>query len=432
LIELKDGTTIEGTLRVVDDGWEITTLDGGKRTVAKTDVKSVRIDGHGQVSEDSARERLASLRRSVDAEKTIERVIERFEQFVKLNAGTSAATDAQSDLDAWRARLESGYVRHGREWVTHEEQLDRTRATVKAIESVQAMVASGQVNDAERLINEQLKAYPDQLSFLYLDGALKLDAGQFGPAKRRFESVLQAAPEHAPTLNNLALIAAEQKRPQQGVSLMERALRAAPNTRELIDNAAELLNLMANEKSRGSPIAQLERRFAQQEELMQKRMALEGLYRWGSDWVDASTLQTLKAEQVRIDGDLRAIESDRHAVLRMLDDAEQRLRINENLQKRIEADSVYRDAEGRLIRRPFPDAYWDTKRDIDLIRQQIDRDRAELTRLDDKAAQIRASQPRPPFNGRLKPIGVVGVPVELPPGIDAASLNAGTTTRSSL
>ncbi|HQY89074.1 MAG TPA: hypothetical protein PK402_10470, partial [Tepidisphaeraceae bacterium] len=298
---LKTGAKLEGDLKRVDGGWEVVLADGRVQFVAAEEVKSVVLAPAGRLTENVAQERLASLRRSVEAEKTIERIIQRYEQFVLTSQNTQAGASAEADLQMWRDRLEKKFVRYGRVWMLPEDRLKVIRESVSMIEKIQVLAQAGHFAEEQALIDEQLAKNPSDISFIYLDGVLKLRQGEFGAARKSFEAVSRVAREHAPTLNNLAAAHFGLRRETGAINPLDRALQAAPGVQALIDNAAELLHTLDRTPPRNLPTDRLLRRFAEQDRALQQQMQQKGLYRWGSSWVEETKIKELQAIQKEID-----------------------------------------------------------------------------------------------------------------------------------
>lgn len=372
-----------------------------------------------KVSEESAQSRLASLRRVSDADDDLDRIIRRFEAFIDFNAGTQAASDARADLDRFRELKSKNAVKVGDRWLDEAEQRELFFQNLDAIERLRELIDTSQIPAARQMIEPLLQAQPRNVSFIYLDGVIRLREGQLGMAKRRFSEVLEQVPEHAPSLNNMAATVVAQNRVDLAPPYLERAMRIAPDRPVLIDNAAELLRIIQiSRESRRMSHDRLARAFADQDERLQRQRAAEGLYRWGSGWVTKEKLDQIEAER-------RTFEQKRDEILKSMADKE---RERLELQRRIDSDyellrwiennSIFVDANGRIIRRSYPSSYWDAQRSIrenesrrDSLRDEIRLDEAELRRLEE-------AQPNPPFIGRLQTIGSEGVPVIVPPGIE--------------
>lgn len=430
-IILKNGTRLEGELKRVDGGWEVALPGGESRFVAQEEVKSVELTQAAQLSEDVARERLESLRRSVRAEKSIERIIHRYELFVTTSTNTQAGVDAQTDLQIWRDRLANHYVRLGREWMTAQDRLAAIREMIAGIEAIQALAAQDRFADMQALIDERLEKNPDDVSFIYLDGVLKYRQGEFGAARKAFETVARSARTHAPTLNNLAAAHFGLGRESSAISPLDRALQAAPGVQVLIDNTAELLHALDPTPPRNSPTDRLLQRFAQQDRHLQEQMRPQGLFRWGSNWVDEKTITELRTMQKEIESKLSELDARRSQSLSRQQQISDMIKFNLNAMRRIEVDSVYIDAQGRVIRVPLPNAYYEYQRDNIKLKVELDGERRAVAEMDQQAKQLKDSYPVPQFRGELKIIGEEGVPLVLPSDMSAGDIFPAPTTEPS-
>src|SRR5688572_25523017 len=83
LVHLKDGTSVEGTVKRTPSGWQISKPDGKVTTVASDAVKSISFTGR-EVTRDGLGpdDKLASLRRSVEVLSDPRQIAERFKRFV--------------------------------------------------------------------------------------------------------------------------------------------------------------------------------------------------------------------------------------------------------------------------------------------------------------------------------------------------------------
>src|SRR5262245_51667829 len=108
LLLLNDGTRMEGDIKKAADGWFLTDRAGKVTHVAADSVKSIQLTGRGD-AKDAAAEKLASLRRSVEAFNDPKVVVDRYEKFVEANKNTPALADAMRDLATWHERVEKGY-----------------------------------------------------------------------------------------------------------------------------------------------------------------------------------------------------------------------------------------------------------------------------------------------------------------------------------
>ena len=108
-------------------------------------------------------------------------------------------------------------------------------------------------------------------------------------SKQTFSKLAADDPGNLLALNNLAIISFDQKSPDAGLHYYLQVLAVKPNNRLLLDNIASSLNSYPNK--RDETFQQLTARFTKADSAMQLTMAPQGLYRWGSNWVDRKPLR---------------------------------------------------------------------------------------------------------------------------------------------
>ncbi len=125
--------------------------------------------------------------------------------------------------------------------------------------------------------------------------------------RKAFEVANQELPNHAPTLNNLAVIAMRQNRGLIALGLFDQAMRASPESAPILDNVAETLNTVSAEAAQtpiGRKVAAL---FAQEDAALSAKMEKQGLYRWGATWVTAQQRDQLQAIEKELKSQLDAL-----------------------------------------------------------------------------------------------------------------------------
>src|SRR6185436_4774233 len=117
LIYLKDGRSVEGTLKRVSGGWQITEPDGKVTKLPADAVKAISSTGGARPGQEESQSgpdaKLASLRRSVEYVSSPREITDRFKRFIEQNAGTKAAEDAKQDLAVWQDRADRNMVKVG-------------------------------------------------------------------------------------------------------------------------------------------------------------------------------------------------------------------------------------------------------------------------------------------------------------------------------
>lgn len=413
-ITLRNGTVLNGIVRQIDGGYDVTLPDGKHRFVPSEEAKSIKIDNTGKVTEGSARERLASLQRSVENERDIARIIDRYQQFITMNAGTEAAKLAQTDLDEWQKRQAENRVRVGRRWLTQPERDQALLAAAKSVGEVNALISADRLDEAAAALHTLLEEDPDNISYQYLTGVLQLRREQFFEAKRSFDAVAERISDHAPTTINLAVLAAQFKRWPQAVSLLDQALVLAPNSQEVLDNIFEFQQLAPESVQRTGSYEKLMKRAAPLEAALEERQAKRGLFRLGSSWVDRAALERFNADRAAFEKKKADMDKDYQDTQDAVRKTDEQIQLVQRMIVRIESDSVVRATDGTIIRRQYPPTYWELQRDLATLqtqRQDAVRHIADLKR---EAEKVKAAEPKPAFAGKLSPIDHRGVPVILP------------------
>src|SRR3954465_13471112 len=130
IVHLKDGSSVEGTVRRTRDGYVVTDSAGKTTTVPADDVKSFELK-NASTTANGAEDRLASLQRAVTNLDDLKTIIDRYKTFIAATRGTPAGNEAEKDLAQWQDRLDKKMVKAGKEWVT-PEQLTTLQASAKA------------------------------------------------------------------------------------------------------------------------------------------------------------------------------------------------------------------------------------------------------------------------------------------------------------
>lgn len=413
VVHLKDGRRIEGSIKRTPDGWTITAADGAVTTVPPSQVVKVELTGNQSAA---AADKLASLLRALEAEPDIDQIVARLERFAAANPNTPAADQATREAALYRERKAKGMQRIGGRWLSPDQHAAMLGELSGRIENAVSLAAGAQWRDAEAAVDEILALDARNISALYLQGLILYQQDKIIPARKAFEAVNAQIADHAPTLNNLAVIAYRQNQHGVALNLYEQAMAAVPKDRPILDNVAEALHeLSQDEQGRRMPILKrLERTFQQQDEALAVEMLRENLYRWGATWVDRPTYERLLAEERRIAERVAQLDAARREAEREVLVIQDRIVATEQSIRRVEADRYAYATDGTLLVMPLPAAYYDLQRDLAVLRG--DRLRA-IAAVDAAKADIRAAQqelPVPRFSGVQRLIGPEGTPVERP------------------
>ena len=183
---------------------------------------------------------------------------------------------------------------------------------------------------------------------------------QLSAARKAFETVTTLLPDHAPSLNNIAVIQWRQNQPMTALNFFDRALLAAPNRRDVLDNVAEALNALPVEDREAPVTKKLVRHFNEQDAAMQAAMQKQGLFRWGATWVSAAELEKLQEAEKQIKDKLDKLSASFDAVTARIARIDADIQTDTIMAKRMESDSFGHDpstggpgalpAAGQLLR----------------------------------------------------------------------------------
>jgi Tfp pilus assembly protein PilF len=420
IIKLKDGTTLEGDVkRAPDGGWTVVTVDGQTRTVARADVKSIEATtathpSTGPSAAAAADENLYSLRRSVENIDDAAVAIDKYERFLEANPAAPAAEPARADLATWRDRRDRGLVKVGGEWVTPDARADRQTRAIALASQARQQIKGGHPRDAERTLRQALEVDPRNPSAWYLRGVLAHQADRAPEARKAFEQVNAAIPNHAPTLNNLGVVLFRQRQYGGAMTYYDQAMQASPVDREILDNVAEAIEALDDGQESSTAAQKAIRRFRSQDKELQDRLAKQGLYRWGATWVTQAQLEQLREAERRIQETLDRMAATYDAEQDAIVEIDADIATNERAMRQIEASRYVRDPYAGTRRGAYPAVYYELDRDTDKLR----RDRAaHVARQEELRAAAKAARkdvPVPRYTGVQKLIETEGTPIAVP------------------
>ena len=108
VLVLKDGTRLDGDVKKGDSGYVVTQANGTFQVIPFDIVKSLELRA-SDAPPDIAKENLASLRRSVEHDDNLFRIIGRYKQFIARVGDESAAEQAKQDLAIWQQAERCGH-----------------------------------------------------------------------------------------------------------------------------------------------------------------------------------------------------------------------------------------------------------------------------------------------------------------------------------
>jgi hypothetical protein len=158
-------------------------------------------------------------------------------------------------------------------------------------------------------IDQALAASPNSPALLYLKGVASFRQGQLPAARKAFEAVAAAFPQHAPTHNNLAIVLYQTHAAMPALLEYDKAMLSDPNNRLILDNVAEALHGLPPAMAKNELTKKVAAHFEEQDAIVQGQMGAQGLKRLGSQWVSQADFARLEAAQVAAQRQQEAINT---------------------------------------------------------------------------------------------------------------------------
>ena len=427
---LRDGSSLEGTIKKAPGGYDVVAADGTRTFVADTQVAAFRLTGKpatrpGGGGGDVDDAGLASLRRSVDNLDDLKLIVARYERFVEQSKDKPAvAAAATEDLERYRQLRADGYVKFNGEWVAPGERADALRATYLDAAEARRQIKDGDLAAARATVAKMLAADAGDVSANYLGGVLAQRDGDVTAARNYFEKVRRKLPKHAPTLVNLAAINVKYNQQARALAFLGDAMRSEPNNKDVLDGVAEALAMLDDRTAKSHQADVTRKVFEQQDAVLQRQMKERGLYRWGSKWVGGEDYAKLKALDDEVRGNVNRLQAQQAGLRQQAQQIDRQAADLTSYLANLEQSRNYVDKEGRVVQGPLPPEYYNAQaRQRELLNQRQGLE-LEVGRLNAAVAQEKARLPTPAYDGQIRPVGEDGVPVTLPPEPAAAAPEA--------
>jgi len=235
-------------------------------------------------------------------------------------------------------------------------------------------------------------------------------------ARKSFERLLELAPDHGPTLNNVAVISWQQKLQDRAVKFYTQALLVAPKNRQIIDNVAEALRALPRESYESPATKKLLKLFEAQDADLQKELEQQGLHRWGAAWYNDDQMARVKADQEKIAAKKKALEQDFDRLRPRVGQIEDAISMNLQRMSLLERERWRIDPlTNTMIQFPLPPAYWQSARDTDTLRADRQALLRQLATFDDRVRAIEQEAPHPPDTGKQQITESEVAPLAAPP-----------------
>jgi Flp pilus assembly protein TadD len=428
VLVLKDGTRVEGDVKRGERGYVVTTAPGKFKVVPLEMVKSIELQNGTSTAPDVMKEKLASLRRSVEHDEDIHNIIARYRRFVQTSGDTTVAEEAKQDLAVWEQRRDAGLVKYGPRWVTEKERAELAEKALQVAGNARRMLKDGRLAEAETVINQALAENPKDPTALYLRGVLQFKQDQIIPARKTFEQVNTLTPNHAPTLNNLAVIAARQNQATAALNYYDHAMNAPPRNQAVLDNVAEMLYAVPDEQRGGQLVQKLARKFTEQDIELQRELEKQGMHRWGATWVTSEQLKDLKIAERAVQDKLDQLSADFDATKVRINNIDRDIEENDRAMRRLEANSYVRDFNGNIYQAVLPSTYYQLQDDNAKLHREREEQYGRLERLRREARRVNEDLPVPKYTGIMRLIDAEGAPTVIPQSHAPAPTTQATTT----
>jgi len=411
IVTLNDGTRLEGSLKREEGGWSITDAAGKVIRVTDDRIKGIEKTS-GLSAAATAQNRLGALRRFAQTSADLNQIIDRYARFIAETPPLPARDEAKAELATWEDRKAKGMVKVGGAWMTPRQRAELLGKTLPIIEEARTLIRDNRPKEAAAALDKLLSLDPDNVSGLYLRGVLAHRQDQVGLAKKSFERVRELMPDHGPTLNNLAVILWQQKQRPAAMALYDLAMQASPVNRRILDNVAEALFALRDERESAS-IKKVQRRFEEQDARLQKELEPQGLHRWGGTYVTTAQKAELDKAQQRIKARLDLLVEEYDNTRARLKEIDSLIESNQRSMRRIRDNAEFVDpVSGRVARAPLPSAYWQIKRENDALEAEEDTLTAKLDTFKEREMAIWREAPIPQYTGRQQIFDVEGTPLE--------------------
>lgn len=410
-----DGTKIEGDVKKSLQGWIVTDGAGKVTAVPAGEVKSIELKSvPGKMSADAAETRLYSLRRSVENVSQLGDIVDRYKRFVEQNKNTETGKAAEKELAVWTDRLARGMVKVGQEWVTPEERDALLAQTFTIVSDARQLIKDEQHKEADALLVKALAVDPGNPSIQYLRGVLKYRQDEIPAARKAFEAVTERITNHAPSLNNLAVILARQNHPAASLGMYDRAMQGSPNDRQILDNVAEAFYALSPDERKAAIVQKAIKRFLEQDQELRAAMEANGLFRWGATWVNKKQLDELMVAEGKIKGRLDELATEFDSAQMRINTIDQDLAYNANSMRALENSRYRTGADGRAYKGELSPRYYQLQEDNGRLQGERKQQVQKMQQLRAAAKEVEKQLPTPRYTGTQKLIETEGTPVEVP------------------
>jgi tetratricopeptide (TPR) repeat protein len=407
VVHLKDGSTLEGSIKRTREGYVVTEADGKTTTIPADSVTSIELKKTAGAQ--SPQEGLESLRRSVANLDDLKQIIARYKSFID-HASPPLAAEAQKDLAQWQERLDKGMVKAGKDWVTPEQLASLKSGAHEAVAKAVPLIAAGKLKEAMALIDPALTVSPTNAELLYLKGLVLYRQGQLVPARNAFQAASNALPENGSLHNNIAVILWKTRAQMPALLEFDKAMLARPSNQTILDNVAEALHALPKDHQKNDLTKRAVEHFNSQDAALQREMAQHGLYRFGGQWLSQQEYELVQQQQKAVQDKIDALQREFDGNQQRLIQIAETIDSDQQLMRQMEAQSFQVDpVTGQVVRFPLPQRYYDLQHDQELLKVEINTRQRQQTELQRLAGEQKSKLPDPHYTGTMKVFDVEGL-----------------------
>ncbi|HEY8751003.1 MAG TPA: tetratricopeptide repeat protein, partial [Tepidisphaeraceae bacterium] len=254
----------------------------------------------------------------------------------------------------------------GDEWLTPEQLAERQKQGAAIAAQAGPLIAAGKFADAGVMVDKALQASPNNPALQYLKGVVLFRQGQKVPARKAFEAVEVALPDHMPTHNNLAVILWQTRAQMPAIGEYEKAMVAEPESQTVLDNLAEALHELPPTAAKNEMVRRVAARFVQQDAGLQKKMLAErGLKRLGSQWIPAAEFDAMQAAQKAAQEKMEALRKEATDLPSALNQLDHEISIRTDTMRAIQQQSMVIDAYGHIVEQGLPQHFYELKQEAE-------------------------------------------------------------------
>jgi len=308
---LKDGRRLTG--QVIESGDQVgVATEDGLKLFRRDEIERIEQDAFGRATSEE-RKAYRKAERAVQQVGEPAAAVAIWKRYLdSLSPDATLGAEARKRLVGWADAMKAGKVVWAGGAVTLAE---RERMKSEAAAQLDKAIKQYHRADFRRAVTslrETLRSWPDHPGALFYFALTMQRQRQPLEATRRYRAVLDIAPDHVPTLNNLAGLDCTRRQFRTAVPLMVRAAQLAPDVVAVNDNAFRTMLRIEDAGLRGfeSDVTRIRNIAARMESAMRSR----GLVRWGTSWVTTQKYQDYKEKNAAIDKQLEAMAAEIRAL----------------------------------------------------------------------------------------------------------------------